>query len=179
MEPNEPPQRPKNLCQVADYLLSPQSGLKKRDGVFHEKRVSYFRGKGAVNALLKPEFRQTAVGKELGELTRESAAKLLGSMIPHQFFLKVERPSEPDMPKNMLQLVQVQSFSEDSVFLWRYEGSQLRTYLMAGGLLAIVLAGVMFPLWPMPLRMGVWYLSVGILIMLGLFFAMAIVRLIL
>lgn len=136
-------------------------------------------GKGAVNSLLKPEFRQTAVGKELGELTRESAAQLLGSMIPHQFFLKVERPSDPDMPKNMLSLVQYQSFGEDGVFVWRYEGSQLRTHLMAGGLLFIVLAGVMFPLWPVPLRLGVWYLSVGVLILLGLFFAMAIVRLIL
>jgi len=50
---------------------------------------------------------------------------------------------------------------------------------MAGLLLLIVLAGVMFPLWPVPLRLGVWYLSVGVLILLGLFFAMAIVRLIL
>ncbi|KAF9400481.1 Translocation protein S62 [Mortierella sp. AD011] len=179
MDANVPPQRPKNLCQVADYLLSPQSGLKKRDGVFHESRVTYFRGKGAVNSLLKPEFRQTAVGKELGELTRESAAELLGSMIPHQFFLKVERPSDPEMPRNMLSLVQYQSFTEDGVYLWRYEGSQLRTHLMAGGLLLIVLAGVMFPLWPVPLRLGVWYLSVGVLILLGLFFAMAIFRLIL
>ncbi|KAF9338529.1 Translocation protein S62 [Linnemannia elongata] len=179
MEANAPPERPKNLCQVADYLLSPQSGVKKRDGVFNESRVTYFRGKGAVNSLLKPEFRQTAVGKELGELTREQAGELLGSMIPHQFFLKVERPSDPDVPKNVLQLVQYQSFSEDAVFVWRYEGSQLRSHLMAGGLLLIVLAGVMFPLWPVPLRLGVWYLSVGVLILLGLFFAMAIVRLIL
>ncbi|KAG0349477.1 Translocation protein S62 [Podila minutissima] len=179
MEKTAPPERPKNLCQVADYLLSPQSGVKKRDGVFNDSRVIYFRGKGAVNALLKPEFGQTAVGKELGELTRESAAQLLGSMIPHQFFLKVERPSDPEMPKNMLQLVQYQSFGEDGIFVWRYEGSQLRSHLMAGLLLLIVLAGVMFPLWPVTLRLGVWYLSVGVLILLGLFFAMAIVRLIL
>ncbi|KAF9585946.1 Translocation protein S62 [Lunasporangiospora selenospora] len=176
---NTPPVRPKNLCQVADYLLSPQSGLKKRDGVFNESRIHYFRGKGAVNSLLKPEFQQTAIGKEIGELTRESAGELLGSMIPHQFFLKVERPSDPDMPKNNLQLVQYQSFGEDGVYVWRYEGSQLRTHLMAIGLLLVVLAGVMFPLWPVTLRLGVWYLSVGILILLGLFFAMAIVRLIL
>ncbi|KAG0035921.1 Translocation protein S62 [Podila clonocystis] len=151
MEKTAPPERPKNLCQVADYLLSPQSGVKKRDGVFNDSRVIYFRGKGAVNALLKPEFGQTAV----------------------------ERPSDPEMPKNMLQLVQYQSFGEDGIFVWRYEGSQLRSHLMAGLLLLIVLAGVMFPLWPVTLRLGVWYLSVGVLILLGLFFAMAIVRLIL
>jgi len=44
MDANAPPQRPSNLCQVADYLLSPQSGLKKRDGVFNDSRVIYFRG---------------------------------------------------------------------------------------------------------------------------------------
>ncbi|KAF9167074.1 Translocation protein S62 [Actinomortierella ambigua] len=178
MGENKPPERPQNLCQVADYLLSPQSGVKKRDGVFHETRVTYFRGKAAVNALLKPAFQQTAIGKEVGELTRETAAQLLGSMIPHQFFLKCERPSDPDMPKNILQLVQYQSFTEDGVYVWRYEGSQLRARLAAMGLLLVVLAGVLFPLWPIKLRLGVWYLSVGILILLGLFFAMAIVRLI-
>ncbi|KAG0239769.1 Translocation protein S62 [Actinomortierella wolfii] len=160
MEEHKPPERPKNLCQVADYLLSPQSG------------------KAAVNALLKPAFQQTAIGKEIGELNRETAAQLLGSMIPYQFFLKCERPSDPDMPKNMLQLVQYQSFTEDGVYVWRYEGSQLRARLAAMGLLLVVLAGVLFPLWPIKLRLGVWYLSVGVLILLGLFFAMAIVRLI-
>ena len=50
METNAPPQRPKNLCQVADYLLSPQSGLKKRDGVFNEQRVIYFRGNDHVRS---------------------------------------------------------------------------------------------------------------------------------
>lgn len=48
MEKTAPPERPKNLCQVADYLLSPQSGVKKRDGVFNDSRVIYFRGKERV-----------------------------------------------------------------------------------------------------------------------------------
>lgn len=37
----------------------------------------------------------------------------------------------------------------------------------------------MFPLWPMTLRIGVWYLSMGMLGLIGLFFAMAIFRAIL
>jgi len=50
---------------------------------------------------------------------------------------------------------------------------------MAGAMVAVVLAGVMFPLWPLPMRIGVWYLSMGVLGLIGLFFATAIVRLIL
>ena len=38
---------------------------------------------------------------------------------------------------------------------------------------------VMFPLWPVKLRIGVWYLSMAFLGLIGLFFAMAIFRLIL
>ena len=37
----------------------------------------------------------------------------------------------------------------------------------------------MFPLWPFKLRIGVWYLSMGMVGLIGLFFLMAIFRLIL
>lgn len=41
-----------------------------------------------------------------------------------------------------------------------------------------MLSAVMFPLWPYSLRLGVWYLSIGVLVLLGAFFGMAILRLI-
>jgi len=41
-----------------------------------------------------------------------------------------------------------------------------------------MLAGVMFPLWPYPLRLAVWYLSMAVLGLLGAFFALAILRLV-
>lgn len=50
---------------------------------------------------------------------------------------------------------------------------------MAAAVVAGIFAVVLFPLWPMVMRQGVWYLSVGLMILLGLFFAMAIFRLIL
>jgi len=45
-------------------------------------------------------------------------------------------------------------------------------------MVAIMLAGVMFPLWPPTLRLGVWYLSIGVLVLIGVFFAIALLRLI-
>ena len=45
-------------------------------------------------------------------------------------------------------------------------------------MLAIILAGVMFPLWPPIMRLGVWYLSMVVLALIGLFFVIAIIRLI-
>lgn len=64
-------------------------------------------------------------------------------------------------------------------YVWLYEGSQWKQKLYAVGALVAVIAAVMFPLWPYTLRIGVWYLSMGALGLLGAFFAMAIFRLIL
>lgn len=78
-----------------------------------------------------------------------------------------------------VKIEQQQECREDLHFVWLYEGSQIKTKLYAGGFLGIVFAIVMFPLWPMKMRLGVWYLSMGMLGLIGLFFVMAIFRLIL
>jgi len=64
-------------------------------------------------------------------------------------------------------------------YVWIFEGPQWKTKLYAAGALALILAVVFFPVWPYKLRLGVWYLSMACLGVLGLFFAMAIFRLIL
>jgi translocation protein SEC62 len=78
-----------------------------------------------------------------------------------------------------VKIEQQQECREELHFVWLYEGSQVMTKLYAAGALAIVFAIVMFPLWPMKMRLGVWYLSMGMLGLIGLFFAMSIFRLIL
>jgi len=45
-------------------------------------------------------------------------------------------------------------------------------------MVAIILAGVMFPLWPPILRLGVWYLSMLLLSLVGLLLVIAVIRLI-
>lgn len=64
-------------------------------------------------------------------------------------------------------------------YIWLYEGPQWRQKAMAAAVVVALLAVVLFPLWPIMLRQGVWYLSVGMMGLLGLFFAMSIFRLIL
>lgn len=78
-----------------------------------------------------------------------------------------------------VKIEQQQDISEDLHYVWLYEGPQWRQKLYAGGALAAIMAVVMFPLWPIKLRIGVWYLSMAMLGLLGLFFAMAIFRLLL
>ena len=72
----------------------------------------------------------------------------------------------------------MQTFVPSDYYAWFYEGSQLTTYLGGVAMVAVMLAGVMFPLWPPIMRLGVWYLSIAVLGLIGLFFALAVVRLI-
>jgi len=63
-------------------------------------------------------------------------------------------------------------------YIWFYDGPQWRQKVYAGLALLAVVAVVLFPLWPLFLRKGVWYLSMTALGLLGAFFGLAIVRLI-
>lgn len=76
-------------------------------------------------------------------------------------------------------IVQQQDAGDDMHYMWLYEGSQWKQKAYAIGALACVMTLVMFPLWPLFMRQGVWYLSMGMLGLVGLFFVMAFFRLIL
>ena len=136
-------------------------------------------GKAAVKALTSPAYAKLKnVPKVASE---EEATQLLLSIIPFAFFLRVERGapsgSSASSPKT-LQITQMQTFVPSDYYAWFYEGSQLTTYLGGVAMVAVMLAGVMFPLWPPIMRLGVWYLSIAVLGLIGLFFALAVVRLI-
>lgn len=72
-----------------------------------------------------------------------------------------------------------QDFDPMMHYMWVYEAPSIKTRVYSILALIAVFALVLFPLWPMKLRQGVWYLSVGAMGLLVAFFGMAIVRLIL
>jgi translocation protein SEC62 len=187
---------PPEIRNVVSFLRSGSAGMKVRVGALNGKRIDYFKGstihlsrslfiltlpkgKSAIKALLSPAYSKL---KSVPKVTSESEAQtLLHSIVPYAFFLRVERggPSgSSSFSPKLLSIIQAQAFTPSDYYAWFYEGSQWTTY--AGGLLmvALMLGGVMFPLWPAVMRLGVWYLSIGMLGLIGLFFAIAIARLI-
>jgi len=170
---------PPEVQKVAQFLRGGSAGVKVRVGAMNGKRLDYFKGKAAVKALLSPAFAKI---KGVPKVTSESEAEtLLKQLNMYAFFLRVQRGAPTgntsSSPK-ALTIISEQMFSSEEYYAWFYEGSQWTTY--AGGVLMVVimLAGVMFPLWPPVMRLGVWYLSMALLGLIGLFFAIAIVRLI-
>lgn len=99
------------------------------------------------------------------------------------FFLRTERPELAAPPAagqpRPLQMSPQQSFDSLAYYTWFVESSPLSTMLGAAALVLVILAGCLFPLWPPFMRLGVWYLSLGVMGLIGLFFGIAIVRLIL
>ncbi|TKY85662.1 hypothetical protein EX895_005202 [Sporisorium graminicola] len=162
---------------VVNFLRN-KSGIKTRVGALNGKRVDYFKGSAAVKALLSPAYAKL---KDVPKVTsKQEAEECLHNIIPYAFFLRVERGASTggkDSPK-VVEINPQQMFKADFYYVWLYEGSQLGLKLAGLGMVAVMLAGVMFPLWPPTMRLGVWYLSVAALGLIGLFFAIAIVRLI-
>ncbi|KAJ8070774.1 hypothetical protein OCU04_001138 [Sclerotinia nivalis] len=178
---------------LANFLMS--QDLKMRTCILNGQRKEMFKVKRALRAIQSPAYEQARKKNPLlPEITDRASLENCFKLLP--LSLLALRVSKVDPHEGhdhapgahtikrvkglwTVKIEQQQECKEELHFVWLYEGTQIKQKLYAAGALAIVLAVVMFPLWPIKMRLGVWYLSMGMLGLLGLFFAMAIFRLIL
>ncbi|KAF2639644.1 translocation protein [Massarina eburnea CBS 473.64] len=191
-QPIQPgPPKPEAIA-VANWLKSQE--LKPRTVIHDEKRKEMFRVKRAVRALLSPAY-QKARSKDplLPEVHDRASAENTFKLLPLSLLaLRVSKVDPASAHEGhghgkskrikgqwTVVIEQHQEAHDDCYYIWLYEGSQWKQKLYAVGALVGILTVVLFPLWPLFMRQGVWYLSMGMLGLIGLFFAMAIFRLIL
>ncbi|KAF7594080.1 Translocation protein S62 [Aspergillus hancockii] len=189
VNPSNPPD-PKAIA-VAQFLKS--QNLKPRTCIMDGQRKDMFKVKRAIRALESPAYAKAAGKKNslLPPVTDRASAENVFKLLP--LSLLALRVSKVDphaghnhaKPKNRVKglwTVKIEQHQETDPmmhYVWLYEGPQWKQKAMAAAVVAGIFAVVLFPLWPMMLRQGVWYLSVGMMGLLGLFFAMSIFRLIL
>ncbi|KAK8198567.1 Translocation protein S62 [Zalaria obscura] len=187
---NPGPPKPEAIA-VANFLRS--QDLKQRTCIFQEKRKDMFKVKRAIRALHSPAYEKARSKNPLlppvtDRVTAENVFKLLPLSLLALRVSKVDpheghdhAPSKKKRVKGLwtVKVEQQQEAKDEYHYVWLYEGSQWKMKLYALGALLVILAVILFPLWPYTLRVGVWYLSMACLGLLGLFFAMAIFRLIL
>lgn len=117
---------------------------------------------------------RSSVGKDDFELTT--------FIIVSAFFLRVDRPvQDPPTPAGQLRplaIAKQQGLEPTAYYVWLMASSPLSTYIGSAAMVAVILASVMFPLWPPIMRQGVSYLSMGVLGLIGLFIAVGVVRLV-
>ena len=156
------------------------------------------RGKTAVRVLQGPGYAKV---KNVEKVTSEDEAtqmmiKILPKWVPlilhhtlptthvpsvaynSAFFLKVDRPPDQKATTKTLLITPQQSFDPLSYYAWFYDGSPLYTYLGGAAMVVIIFAGVLFPLWPIQLRIGVWYLSMLGVGLFGALMVLAVIRLV-
>ncbi|MCJ1390952.1 Translocation protein S62 [Xylographa bjoerkii] len=179
---------------LAKWLRS--QDLKARTCILNGQRKDMFRVKRALRAIESPAYTTASKKKNsaLPALTPTFPANEIFKLLPLSLLaLRVSKtdpheghghapPAKPTKRTKGLwhvRIEQQQDISPDLHYIFIYEGPQWRTKLYAGGALLLIMAVIMFPLWPVKLRIGVWYLSMGMVGLIGLFFLMAIFRLIL
>jgi len=175
------PAVPPELLAIVQYLRS-KAEVKTKTGVLNGKRHDYFKGKAVIKALLSPSYAKIHPSSSPPITDEAGAMALLNTLMPYAFFVRVERTPQTIAGAKVLHInpeQMRQMFDGESYYAWLYDGNQLMVIAGAALMVLVVLAGVMFPLWPMSLRIGVWYLSMAALGFVGLFFVIAIIRLIL
>ncbi|KAL6698338.1 translocation protein sec62 [Trichoderma pleuroticola] len=182
------PPNPKGLA-VAKFLRS--QDLKPRTSILNGERKDMFKVKRALRALQSPAYEKARKKNPLlPEITDRASLENTFKLLPLSMLAlrvtKLEPQPGPNgkKPKRVkgqwnVRIEQQQEARDDMYYVWLWEGSQVKRQLYAALALVIIFAVVLYPLWPLVLRQGVYYLSWGMLGLLGLFFAMAIFRVIL
>ncbi|TDZ40657.1 Translocation protein SEC62 [Colletotrichum spinosum] len=176
---------------LATFLRSQE--LKPRTCILNGERKDMFKVKRALRALQSPAYEKARKKNPLlPEITDRASLENTFKLLPMSMLaLRVVKadPHEghdhgPKKTKRVKGLWTVriepqQEAKEDLYYVWLWEGSQVKTKLYAALALVLIFIVVCYPLWPLKLRMAVYYLSWGFLMLLGLFFLMAIFRVIL
>jgi translocation protein SEC62 len=177
---------------LANFLRS--QPLKPRTCIMNGDRKDMFRVKRALRALESPAYAKArAKNPALPEIKDRASLENTFKLLPMSMLaLRVTKvdphaghnhaPAKKTKRQKGLWTVRVepqQEAGDDMYYIWLYEGSQIMRKVYAALALVLIFAVVLYPLWPLVLRQGVYYLSWGFLGLLGLFFLMAIFRIVL
>ncbi|KAL2024545.1 hypothetical protein VTK56DRAFT_7588 [Thermocarpiscus australiensis] len=178
---------------LAKFLRS--QNLKPRTCILNGERKDMFRVKRALRALESDAYKAArkknpALPEITDRASLENAFKLLPLSMLALRVVKAEddaheghgHGSKKGKRVKGLWTVRIepqQEAGDDMYYVWLWEGSQVMRKVYAALALLAIFALVCYPLWPLKLRQGGYYLSWGFLCFLGLFFAMAIFRVIL
>ena len=168
------------LQAVANWLRTEKkSGLVAKEAIQYEKRVDYFKGSKLVDAFVGTEGRPSRytgkMAKDVPVKSRAEAAKIGQELLRLGYFHRSQRVAHANSRRWELELING-PFDEDSLYTWIYEGSKTKLYLMCAGMLFGALVLCMIQIWPLWMKIGVWWCSVTFLTTFGV---LSVVRLVL
>lgn len=184
-------QRSPVATRIANFLFK-NSILKQRTGLLDNTNdLDFFKYKRFERALLSEDYKSRQQNPKNGLppiSNAQEVQRIFILLIQNQLILPVTKLHyaevkaikgwKPNREKPTLKKAEKAVIDPNSYFGWLY--TKPNPFILLYSILAIagVFAVILFPLWPTFMRRGVWYLSMGALGLIGLFFATAIVRLI-
>ncbi|CAK7896093.1 translocation protein Sec62p [[Candida] anglica] len=185
-------QKSQAAISLANYLRD-NKALKQRTGLLNNKEdIDFFRFKRFVRLLTSDEYKKKQSNPKNGLMpinSEKEAVQAFIMLIQGQFVIPINKlhfkeiketnPSwKPNRSKPTLTPSNKANLEPNAYFAWTY--TKPNPFMLLYGILLIVgiFAVILFPLWPSFMKVGVWYLSMAFLGLIALFFAIAIVRLI-
>lgn len=180
---------------VAD-LLRRHKELKQRQGFFQSRQVDFFRYKRFVRALKSSDYTKKSKSQPgfyppiTGETEEEKDAKarevfitlIKSQLVVPAVKLHSHECKEHDLKPNKdfpnLILSNKATLQPNEYYVWNYYPKSIWDYLIVVGVVVGILALVCYPLWPVSMRRGSYYVSLGALGLLLVFFVVAIIRLV-
>lgn len=165
--------------------------LKQRQGIVTntKNRSDFFRFKRFERAILSDEYaKQAAKTPGLPPVAdKQQTQQMFIKLIQNQLVLPVTKLKTADAKSRgvsvdkttpALELTNKAALKDDEYYVWNFNPPNPYLILYTILALIVVFALILFPLWPVWMRRGVWYLSNLALGVISLFFALAIVRLV-
>eukprot|EP00357_Protocruzia_adherens_P034229 CAMPEP_0115009068 /NCGR_PEP_ID=MMETSP0216-20121206/22357_1 /TAXON_ID=223996 /ORGANISM="Protocruzia adherens, Strain Boccale" /LENGTH=314 /DNA_ID=CAMNT_0002376735 /DNA_START=176 /DNA_END=1120 /DNA_ORIENTATION=- len=173
------------LNQVAKILQD--DDLKCKDAKCMNRFVSFFRGKQLLELIEKNSDKVKSAMSEFykGELeAADDYPKFLSFLLHTGFMVKLERGEDSEIDGKKLKWPkklnpprsQAMTFEKMSFYSWRGLKKPKMASFLTFGIVFAVIAACLFPVWPLQLKIGLWYLSVFLLLIMT---AIIIVRLVL
>ncbi|CDO95174.1 unnamed protein product [Kluyveromyces dobzhanskii CBS 2104] len=171
-------------------LLRNHNDLKQRQGLFQSRLVDFFRYKRFARALQSDKYK--AKSKKQPELyppvnNDEDARNIFVSLIKAQLVVPAaklhsaeckDHGLKPNKSYPNLLLSNKATLQPDEYYVWSYNPKSFYDYLTVIAIIVGVLAFVCYPLWPSYMKRGTYYISIVALALIGIFFGIAILRLV-
>lgn len=182
-----------------DYAIAKhlRNNLPNKEAMFVGiKRVNYFIGSKAVDLLMESQYclrtsdnnkeaenenesSKAAATSEAIFKTRDDVVIYLNNLLLKKFYHRAKKIVKMDGAKKKfkLDMHDIQVFEDaNQPYVWLYEPTSLKAWLLCFGVIFAVIAICLFPLWPSFIRTGIYYLCIAGLVFLSSLLTLAIVR---
>ncbi|CAL9732668.1 translocation protein Sec62p [Monosporozyma unispora] len=177
-------------------VLRRHKELKQRKGLFQNNQTDFFRYKRFLRALTSKEYLTKTSNQpdtfpsvqdpETHEFDENKAKQIFIMLISNQIIVPVKKLHTNELKEHDLKpnkdfphLIATDKaiLQPNEYYIWNYNPKTIWDYLMVWGVILTILALVCYPLWPLSMRRGTYYISLAALWFIIAFFVIAIIRL--